>query len=344
MVRELRRMQSFLKKESVQSSVHSSVPGVVNCSSWWASTESQVPHSSLSNNLSLNMDSSPNTYHNVKQLQGQDSSSTQSTGKSHHEMATMRATPDGNCNSAHSDYNKSYGTQVEGQIQTVFSPGTSNLPFLPPQLDYSQSMVHMPYPYADPYYGGYLPAIVPQFIMNPQFVGMAPARVPLPPDFGEDEPIYVNSKQYRGILRRRQSRAKLEARNKLIKDRKPYLHESRHLHALNRARGCGGRFLNTKLEQSKTPFTNDGENASSESSLVQTGGSFSGSGVSQSVTGNMESYITCCSDISSISDKDNMHPPSNPRLSGYHPPMGTNIQDGGGIICNGSQRRVLAIQ
>lgn len=91
-------------------------------------------------------------------------------------------------------------------------------------------------------------------------------------DATPDQPFYVNAKQYYRILKRRYARARLEENLRISRKRRPYLHESRHKHAMRRPRGQGGRFLtaaeieemkNKEGSQDKESSTNTSEEKSS---------------------------------------------------------------------------------
>ncbi|RZB62716.1 Nuclear transcription factor Y subunit A-3 isoform E [Glycine soja] len=268
-------MNCLCEKDSGLFSSHSTAPYVLGCPSW-ATSEFEVQRSSMSRSLSSKVDVLPQQCHNSKtfnfQFQEQDASSTKSTDQSYPEVGQISVQHSSTDSTLIRNEGKSMGCVIRSFM------GSQDFPFPPPLLDHRPILAHIACHYADPCYSGLVAAAY-----SPQSkpVETAPVRIPLQLDFAE-EPIYVNSKQYHAILRRRQYRAKLEALNKPIKDRKvsvfimfslfslrtnsvkphtdnivlqPYLHESRHQHALKRARGAGGRFLNTKkqLQSNHTP-------------------------------------------------------------------------------------------
>ncbi|KAM0065962.1 putative transcription factor Hap2/NF-YA family [Helianthus debilis subsp. tardiflorus] len=218
------------------------------------------------------------------QFQDQDSSSTQSTSQSYPEVTSA-----GDSCKYWEKYpvQSAHGTHEDGSVGSALPNGTQDFAFAS-QPDHKQQYACIPLPY---YHGMFAPYGYGSQAMLPHFQGMniTSTRVPLPPDFTQGEAIYVNAKQYSAILRRRQQRAKLEAQNKLLKPRKPYLHESRHVHALKRARGPGGRFLNLKKIQETQP--DDSTNEQDDMELAPSFENNHGGSSDSTTTSNVDTYF-----------------------------------------------------
>ncbi|KAG6031886.1 hypothetical protein E4U41_007385 [Claviceps citrina] len=116
-------------------------------------------------------------------------------------------------------------SQMPRRLSQVTSPGMPN----------AQAMMN--------HGGGGRPGVAPPQ-MAPGPAMQHPQSPEMPAGGAEESPLYVNAKQFHRILKRRLARQQLEEQLRLTsKGRKPYLHESRHNHAMRRPRGPGGRFL-----------------------------------------------------------------------------------------------------
>ncbi|XP_022885532.1 nuclear transcription factor Y subunit A-7-like isoform X2 [Olea europaea var. sylvestris] len=155
-------------------------------------------------------------------------------------------------NSEADEQQKHAEPQVQSNVMSYTGIALPNMNYATStQLGAENAVAQTPYLYSDPYYRSIFPPYDAQpYPAQPMLMGIQQAGLPLPSDAVE-VPVFVNAKQYHGILRRRQSRAKAESKHKVVKSRKccsvsgmakPYLHESRHLHAVRRVRGKGGRF------------------------------------------------------------------------------------------------------
>ncbi|GMI97826.1 hypothetical protein HRI_003451900 [Hibiscus trionum] len=325
------RVQNLSKKNFDEQSVHSGSQVSVGFQPWWNSNEREIALF-LPQNMSLEEETPSKLYkpkHLDPQILDRESTSSEAIGQSR----PGKGVKEGTCSPSYSSESgqvQSCGKDVEGQMKQVFSINNPNTVFSPSHPNYNHSMAPAQYPYADAYFGGlFTPYGQPAFIQAQMGGGSAPARIPLPLDLAEDGPVYVNAKQYNGILRRRQHRAKLEAQNKLVKSRKPYLHESRHRHALNRVRGSGGRFLSKKkLIQPPNPTFNLSSRSISDASCLDR--MHSGSELeSYSRVADCSGSSTSCSDISSISNNNG---------SFQQPKHGfTDISPGVSSMCNGIQ-------
>ncbi|KAI3447185.1 hypothetical protein Pfo_003850 [Paulownia fortunei] len=315
----------------------------INGSSWQNLHEQRCMQN-IPKNLSFEVDYSAQRGQKVKHLglqpQDQHSSSTESTSLSRQEFTAMEKTSSQDqCTSLDSVHNDSYGKHGQYVKPALFlcNPEFS---INASQAEVSQPMLQFPYAYPDPCLSGLFTAYGPHTM--PQVMGAVSGRVPLPVDLPEDGPIYVNAKQYHGILRRRQTRAKLEAQNKLVKDRRPYLHESRHQHALNRVRGSGGRFLSKKKPQQPDSNTRTSSQSTPGSFHLNQKGNMSNANEHRFETSKDDAPST--TEVTRVSSADAIFQQLDGRFSSIPSHMPLSMQGSGGFVYSGNRHYASVVR
>lgn len=128
----------------------------------------------------------------------------------------------------------------------------------------------------------------------------------------------------------------------------PYLHESRHRHALNRVRGSGGRFLSTKqLSQSNAEFVTGSHSGSGPVNKYQKEDPLEARSHSSKTGDNVSSSISTCSDRTCLSGNsvsfrqaaEHMFLGNTANMGGGAPPQCS----GGGLAFGGTNQRCASV-
>ncbi|EDR29826.1 hypothetical protein, conserved [Entamoeba dispar SAW760] len=99
---------------------------------------------------------------------------------------------------------------------------------------------------------------ISSYSKEPTFVGFPKNTIHWPASDVLKKYIFVNDKQFNRIIKRRSERHNLESQKSISSpsNKQKFKYESRHLHAMKRQRGEGGRFCSKKkIEQSQVSDT-----------------------------------------------------------------------------------------